>query len=214
MSSRRDVPDVVHTRVLAVPFLARGAASVGLAAYVLRGQPTWSEIVRAAAWYALIDGALGLILGLLLVIRRLAPQFPLLTTITFGDAVIRIALGGVLLALPAIAEVPMTLVPMFGAVGAVSAVLGMAALIVWLLEHRRYHRTHRRGLAMLFDPLATIGFLCIAVGSLLFFNPPSSALELRDVIATAGIVLAASCAVSAVGALISATIPPSDARGE
>ena len=204
MQDDRDAP---HTRVLSVPFFARGAASAGVAVAVMRGHPGWSAIVRAAAWYALIDGTLGLIEGILLVRRRLAPRFPLLTAMTFCDALIRLALGILLLAVPAIAEVPMTLVPLFGAVGLTAATVGIAALVVWTLALHRYHHLHRRGLAALFDPLATIGFLSLAVGCLLFFDPPSSATQLRTVIATAGLVLAASFVVSAVGALISVSIP-------
>ena len=199
-----DEHDVMHTRILAVPFLARGAASAGLAAYVLRDHLAWEAIIRAVAWYAIVDGVLGLVAVMMLMGRGVAPRFPLLTALTLTDAAIRVALGLVLRAVPAIAEVPITLVPLFGAVGLTSAALGIVALIVWLLAHHRYHRMHRRGIAALFDPVATIGGLSIAVGCLLFLNPPSTATELRDIIATAGLVLAASYAVSAIGALLSA----------
>lgn len=200
----RNDNEVVHTRVLALPFLTRGVASAWVAAHVLRGQPQWSDVVRAAAWYALVDGSLALIAAAFLMWRRIAPRFPILTAMSLADAFIRVALGVVLLAVPAVAEVPMTLVPLFGAVGLTSAVLGLAAIVAWILAHHRYHGFHRRGVAALFDPLATIGFLSLAVGCLLFFDPPASSIELRDVIATAGIVLAASFAVSAIGALLSA----------
>ena len=199
-----DEGDVLHTRILAVPFLARGAASAILAAYVLRDHQPWDAIVRAVAWYAVIDGALGLVAVTLLLARGIAPRFPLLTILTLTDAVIRVGLGVVLRVFPAIANIPMTLVPLFGAVGLTSAALGVVALIVWLLAHHRYHGLHRRGIAALFDPLATIGFLSIGVGCYLFVSPPSTATELRGVIATAGLVLAASYVVSAVGALMSA----------
>jgi hypothetical protein len=203
-----DDHDVAHTRILAVPFLARGAASAALAGYVLRGHPAWDAIMRAVAWYAVVDGVIGIIAVLVLVVRRVAPRFPLLTALTLTDAILRVALGILLRVVPAIADVPMTLVPLFGAVGLTSAALGLVALIVWLLAHHRYHRMHRRGIAALFDPLATIGCLSIAVGYLLFVDPPALPTELRDVIATAGLVLAASYVVSAVGALMSVTLPP------
>jgi hypothetical protein len=204
-----DEHDVTHTRILAVPFLARGAASAGLSAYVLRDHLAWDTIIRAVAWYAIIDGIFGLVAVGLLAARGIAPRFSLLTVLTLTDAVVRVALGVTLRTVPAIAEVPMTLVPLFGAVGLASAALGIVALIVWLLAHHRYHRLHRRGIAALFDPLVTIGGLSIAVGCLLFVSPPSTSTELRDVIATAGLVLAASYAVSAVGAVMSASMPTS-----
>ena len=201
--------EALHTRILALPFLARGAASAGVAAYVLRDHLKWDEIIHAVSRYALIDGALGLVVVAVLVARGIAPRFPLLTALTAADAVLRVGLGIVLHAVPAIADIPMTLVPLFGAIGLTSVALGLVALTVWLLAHHRYHRMHRRGIAALFDPLATIGGLSIAVGWLFFVNPPSSATELRDVIATAGFVLAASYVVSAVGALMSVTLPAS-----
>jgi uncharacterized membrane protein HdeD (DUF308 family) len=198
--------EVLHTRALALPFLARGIASACVAAQVLRGQPQWGDIVRAAAWYALADGVLGLIAVALLVWRRIAHRFPILSGMSFADAFIRVALGVVLLRVPALAEVPMTLVPLFGTVGLTAALLGVAAIVAFLVAHHQYHHWHRRGVAALFDPLVTIGFLSLAVGCLLFFNPPASAIELRDVIGTAGIVLAASFGVSSIGALISGDV--------
>lgn len=210
--STRESSAILHTRMLAPPFLARGTASAALAAQVLRGHPDWSTIVRAVSWYAVIDGGLGLIVVVLLISRRLAPRFPLLTGMTIGDAIIRLALGIVLLAFPAIAELPMTLVPLFGVVGLTSAALGLTALVVWTIARHRYHHLHQPGLAAFFDPLATIGFLSVAVGCLLFFDPPYSSPQLRDVIATAGIVLAASYALSAIGALISARRPSTRSR--
>jgi hypothetical protein len=159
------------------------------------------------------DGVHTRILAVPFVARGVAPRFPLLTTLTFADAAIRIGLGIVLRLFPAIADIPMTVVPLFGAIGFTSIALGLVALVVWLLAHHRYHRMHRRGIAALFDPLATIGFLSIAVGYLLVVNPPSSPTELRDVIATAGLVLAASYAVSAVGALLSASLPTPASSG-
>ena len=191
--STRESSAILHTRMLAPPFLARGTASAALAAQVLRGHPDWSTIVRAVSWYAVIDGGLGLIVVVLLISRRLAPRFPLLTGMTIGDAIIRLALGIVLLAFPAIAELPMTLVPLFGVVGLTSAALGLTALVVWTIARHRYHHLHQPGLAA-------------------FFDPPYSSPQLRDVIATAGIVLAASYALSAIGALISARRPSTRSR--
>ena len=198
-----------HNRVFAVPLFARSAASAGIAIYVLRAPPHWTDIVRAVAWYALTDGILGVVVGILLAWRNVAARFPVLTAMTFADALIRIALGIVLVAAPGITEVPMTLVPFFGAVGSMAAVLGLAALVLWTVAHHRLHPQHRRGMGALFDPLATIGFLAMGVGGVLFFHPPTTAETLRDMIAAAGIVLAASFAVSAFGALLSAGRGPS-----
>ena len=194
----------LHTRLLSMPLLGRAAASAALAGYLLHDQPSWNGIIRAAAFYALGDGVLGLVTFVFLLWRRFGRLYPLLTGMTLVDALIRIVFGTLLLVVPTIGEIPMTVIPLFGAMGVITAALGMAALIVWTLAHHRFHRTHRHALEALFDPLSAIGLLSVAVGSLFFVGPPSTPRELREVIATAGILLAASFAVSGLGAIANA----------
>lgn len=193
-----------------MPLLGRAAAGAALAAYLLHDQPSWNGIIRAAAFYALGDGVLGVVTFVFLLWRRFGRRFPLLISMTFVDALIRVVFGTLLLAVPAIGELPMTVIPLFGAIGVTTAALGVAALIVSMLAHHRFHRTHRHALEALFDPLSVIGLLSVAVDSLFFVTPPSTPRELRDVIAAAGILLAASFAVSGIGAIANASLPATD----
>ena len=190
-------------RGLAVTLLARAGASVALSVYLLLHRSGWSEVFRAGAWYALIDGALAMCAAILLggPLRHRTSQ--MLLAMTFTDAVLRVGAGIVILLVPAIAELPMTLVPMFAGIGAVAWVLGATAVILWTVEHHRHRLRHLHGAQALFDPIPIVGVLSIAVGTMLVFDPPTSAAELREVLAMGGMVFAVSLVVSAVGALIS-----------
>jgi hypothetical protein len=58
------------------------------------------------------------------------------------DAIARVGLGLPLLVFPAIAEVPMTVVALFGIVGGTAALLGAIEVLSWAVAHRRRRREH------------------------------------------------------------------------
>ena len=188
---------------LAVGFGARGCASIALSAYLLTHQLSWTELFRAGAWYALVDGVIALATIALLAGPMRSRTSPVLISLTFGDALCRILFGAAVLWYPALAQVPMMIVPLLGSIGVTAGALGLAALIVWLVEHHRHRHTRIRGAEVLFDPIPIIGLLSIGVGTMLIVNPPTSAEELWRVIASGGVILGASFLVAAAGALMS-----------
>lgn len=196
---------------LAVILLGRACASIALSANLLTHRASWAEVFRAGAWYALIDGLLALAASILLgrSLRRQSSR--ILVTITSVDAQLRLAVGLIVLSVPGIAEVPMTLISLFAAVGATASVLGAAAVILWMVEHHR-HRHHRRhGAHALYDPIPIIGMLSIAVGAMFVFDPPTSAAELRQVLATGGVILGVTFVMSSIGAVMSPSDAPDNA---
>jgi hypothetical protein len=188
---------------LALGFAARGSASIVLSAYLLTHQLSWTELFRAGAWYALLDGLIGLATLLWLAGPLRSRTSPVLISLTVGDALCRILFGVAVLWYPALAQVPMMIVPLLGSIGVTAGALGLAALVVWLVEHHRHRLTHIRGSEVLFDPVPIIGLLSIGVGTMLIVNPPTSAQELWRVIASGGVILGASFLVAAAGALMS-----------
>jgi hypothetical protein len=162
---------------------------------------TWSALIRAGGRYALADGVLGLAGVIILSRGRARTTPPVLVALTFLDATLRVGAGITVLWVPAIAEVPMTIVPLFGAIGVCASLLGIAALVLWLIEHHRHRHEHLRGYEALFDPIPIVALLSIAVGILLVVDPPAAATELRQLLAIGGIVLGASFAVASLGAL-------------
>jgi len=188
---------------LALVFAARGCASIVLSAYLLTHQLSWTELFRAGAWYALVDGLIGLATLVWLAGPLRSRTSPVLISLTLGDALCRILFGVAVLWYPALAQVPMMIVPLLGSIGVTAGALGLAALVVWLVEHHRHRRAHVRGAEVLFDPIPIIGLLSIGVGTMLIVNPPTTAEELWRVIASGGVVLGASFLVAAAGAVMS-----------
>lgn len=198
---------------LAFVLLARAAASIALSGYLLTQRTSWAEVFRVGAWYSLIDGLLALAASVMLAGSLRPRSSRMLVSMTFTDAVLRVAVGVLVLWVPAIAEVPMTLIALFAAIGAIASVLGAAAVILWTVEHHRHRREHRHGAEALYDPIPIVGMLSIAVGTMLVFDPPTSAAELRLVLGTGGVVLGVAFVISSIGALMSAQ-RDSDARAE
>lgn len=188
---------------LALGFGARGCASLALSAYLLTHHLSWTELFRAGAWYALLDGLIGLAALVWLAGSLRNRTSPVLVSLTLGDALCRIFFGVAVLWYPALAEVPMLIVPLLGSIGVTAGALGLAALVVWLVEHHRNRHLHIRGAEVLFDPIPIIGLMSIGVGAMLIVNPPTSAEELWRVIATGGVILGGSFLVAAAGALMS-----------
>lgn len=195
-------PDSQGMAGLALGFCARGFASIALSVYLLTHQLSWTGLFRAGAGYALLDGVIGLAVLLSLTGTLRSWTSPVLIALTFCDALFRILFGVAVLWYPALAQVPMMIVPLLGSIGVTAGALGLAALVVWLVEHHRRRHTHVRGAEVLFDPIPIIALLSIGVGTMLIVDPPTSAEELWRVIATGGVVLGASFFVAAAGALM------------
>lgn len=186
---------------LALVLFSRACASLALSAYLLTRTMTWGALFRAGGGYAVVDGVLGLAAVIILARGRAKTTPTMLVALTLIDATLRIVAGITVLWVPAIAEVPMTIVPLFGTIGACASLLGIAALVLWLVEHHRHRHEHIRGYEALFDPIPIVAMLSIAVGTLLAVNPPAAATELRQLLAVGGIVLGVSLGVASFGAL-------------
>ena len=186
---------------LAVVLFSRACASLALSAYLLTHTLSWGALFREGGRYALTDGVLGLA-GVIVLSRGRTQRTPLvLVALTFLDATLRIGAGITVLWLPSIAEVPMTIVPLFGAIGVCAVLLGIAALVLWVVEHHRHRHEHIRGYEALFDPIPIVALLSIAVGASVVVDPPAIATDLRQLLAVGGIVLGVSLAVASIGAL-------------
>ena len=165
--------------LLAGTLLLRGADHGAFAAWMLMRRPGWTEIFDTGALYGLVDGTLGLLTFALLM--RLVPSGAprLLATMTFVDAVVRLAAGVALRTLPGIPVVLVTTVSFFGAAGAVVAGLGVVAMGAWLIARLRGGRSWSIDTDALFDPLAAAALVSFVVGYTLFMHPPATAAALR-----------------------------------
>ena len=106
-----------------------------------------------------------------------------LVAMSFVDAIVRVCLGITIIELPAIAELPMTSVALFGVVGATAAFLGGIAILSWAVAHHRRRREHSIAYEALFDPIPVIALVCIVVGARLIIDPPAAAEQLRPLVA-------------------------------
>lgn len=188
---------------LATAFAARACASFVLSGYLLSHELSWTELFRSGALYALIDGVIGLASVVPLAGPLRSRTSPALIALSLGDALFRVFVGIFVLRYPAVAQLPMLIVPLFGSTGVVAAALGLAALIIWLVEHHRHRNEPLRGSNALFDPIPVIAALSIAVGTMLFFDPPTSEEQLWRIIAVGGTILGLSFMVAALGAFMS-----------
>jgi hypothetical protein len=186
--------------MLAIVLFLRGCASLVLATWIYTYDPGWRDLFRGVAFYALIDGGLGLLTATLVASIRSRGGPRLLTAMTFSDALVRLATGGILLSLPSIAEIPMTVVPLLGAIGATASGLGVFAFIAWAVAHHRHG--HTLGYEALFDPIPAVAVVSIGIGTMLLVNPPARAARLGMLIGIGGLVLGLALVVSSIGALI------------
>ena len=191
-------------RLLIVMLLLRAGLNAAFAAWLVGHAGAWAGIFRVGATFAIADGLAGLVTALLLVRHAPSHAPPLLRSLTFADAALRLAAGILLLAFPAIADLPILIVWFFAAMGACAALLGVSAAAGWLLARvgdKRAGRSWSSGTHELFDPLAAGGLLALVVaGCALAFGPPSSAVTLRAVTAALCGGLAVVFVVSAIGA--------------
>jgi hypothetical protein len=187
-------------RALAAMLLLRGGVHALFAVWLLTSQPDWVDIFRIGSSYALVDGVLGLAAAALVapLARSGAPR--LLGTMTLLDALGRLALGIALRMLPGLAALPMTVVPLFGAVGLSAASLGLIAMTAWVVARVRGGHSWSIDADELFDPLAAAALISFVIGATLFVSPPSSATALRVLATSASAGLTIVFLVASVGA--------------
>jgi hypothetical protein len=188
---------------IASAFGARAAAAFALSAYLWHRPLSWGGVFRAGAWYAVVDGCLGVASAALLARDRDKRTSSLLTTMTVADALLRIAVGALVLALPALVDIPMTVVPLFGTIGIYAVALGLSALALWIVQRHRHQAPHGWQHAWreaLFDPILVIALLSIGVGAVLFVSPPSSDAFLQRMLAIGGLIVGTSFSIACAGA--------------
>jgi len=187
---------------LGITLLARTATALALVSWLTLRAPGWRDIFRGVALYALLDGGLALLTAAVFVAARYRGGPVALVATTLVDATVRLGLGLALLTLPAIAEVPMTVVPLFTVVGASAAVLGAIGILSWAVAHHRREREHSVAYEALFDPIPVIALVSIVIGARLTIDPPTSAVQLRPLVAAGGIGVAVGFAIAAAGSLM------------
>ena len=192
---------------LGVILLARTAAAIWLVSWLTVRAPGWRDVFRGIALYALLDGGLALLTAVLFAAARYRGGPVALVVTTLVDAIVRISLGCALLTLPAIADVPMTVVPLFGVVGATAALLGAIGIVSWAVAHRRRQREHSVAYEAFFDPIPVIALVSIVIGARLAIDPPASAAQLRPLVAAGGIGVAIGFALAALGSLMEGLRP-------
>jgi predicted permease len=106
-------------------------------------------------------------------------------------------------AFPGIPHVPMAVVPLFAAIGAGVAGLGLIGLTEWLVARMRERRDWQLSADALFDPLAAAALVSFAVGFVLFANPPATVATLRTLAASASGALAFVFLTASLGAVAS-----------
>ena len=80
----------------------------------------------------------------------------------------------------------MTIVPLFGVVGATAAFSRGLAILSWAVAHHRRRREHSIAYEALFDPIPVIALVCIVFGARLIVDPPASAEQLRPLVSRRG----------------------------
>lgn len=194
-----------HSVALAAVLSMRGIVNGTFTIWLMTQHPHWADVFRVGSSFGLVDGALGLVTVLLFLPRAPSGSPPLLRLTTLLDALVRIAVGLAIRALPGIPDTPITIMLLFAALGAYAVSLGVFAVAVWLVGHARWRKgssTWRPGTGELFDPLAVAGLLALGVVAYsLFAGPPASVERLRtDAIWISG-GFAIAFLVSAAGAL-------------
>ncbi|HEY5060665.1 MAG TPA: hypothetical protein VII52_03965, partial [Gemmatimonadaceae bacterium] len=165
--------------LLAALLGARALDHALFATWVFRTRPGWEAIFETGATYGLIDGALAIAAGVLLILAPLEGAPLPLSTVTLVDGLGRLVTAIALRAFPGLPGFFVTAVSMFGAVGITVATLGVVALAVWAAARRR--RTGPGAFDALFDPLAIAAIISFAVGFTFLVSPPAKAPALRDV---------------------------------
>jgi len=187
---------------LGIILLARAATALWLVSWLTIRAPGWRDIFRGVALYALLDGGFALLTAALFAAARYRGGPVELVVTTLVDAIVRLGLGFALLTLPTIADVPMTVVPLFAVVGATAALLGAIGILSWAVAHHRRQREHSVAYEAFFDPIPVIALVSIVIGARLAVDPPTSAAQLRPLVAAGGIGVAIGFAIAGVGSLM------------
>jgi hypothetical protein len=189
-------------RVLGLVLLARAVFAIALARWLIVRTPGWDETFHGIAKYALADSALAFITAVLFGVSRYRGGPVELVVTATVDGIVRLSLGAAILLLPTIAQVPMTVVPLFGVVGATAALLGGLAILSWAVAHHRRQREHSVIYEAFFDPIPVVALVCIVIGAMLATDPPSSAAQLRPLVSAGGIAVAVGFAIAGAGSLL------------
>lgn len=191
--------------ILAVTLLLRSGINGAFAGWLVTQHPRWSYIFQTGSNYALADGALGLLSVALLMPRPPGGAPPLLRATTFADAFLRISAGIALRSLPGIPDFPVSAFLLFSVLGVCAALLGVIALVAWLIRHAQRQTpapTPYSSAHALFDPLAMTGLVAlILAGYALLVGAPATATALRNVGASWSMALALAFLVAAIGAV-------------
>ena len=167
---------------LVVTLLLRACVNAAFAVWLFARAPVWLDIFSAGSAYALVDGTLGLIAGLLLVRQQPIDAPPQLVGIILADALLRCGAGIVTLAFPGIPYFPITLVLFYVALGVWAAGAGVIAMTAWFVAHEREKDTSRppSRVHAVFDPLAVAGLIAFLLAGYAFImGPPATAESLR-----------------------------------
>jgi hypothetical protein len=191
-----------------VTLMLRACASGVFAWWLWAHAPSWEPLFHATAIYAIVDGAFGMLSAAFFRSGPQADAPPQLRAITLCDAIIRVAVGITLWTLPGVVDLPMTAVPLFGAIGVCATALGVVAMVAWAVSHHRRARPGERvrwlSYEVLFDPIAVIASLAIIAGMALAAHPPTREAPLRTIGMWGGLVLAIAFAAGAIGAMVRA----------
>ncbi|MEX2180337.1 MAG: hypothetical protein WD801_16600 [Gemmatimonadaceae bacterium] len=193
---------------LVTTFLLRAGVNGAFAVWLFTRDPSWIETFQAGTVYGLVDGALGVLTGILLGRRRPVGAPPLLIAMVMMDAILRISAALAIRAFPGIPDFPITIVLFFGALGAWALIAGAAAMVAWFVAHEVHRDVAGRAysrIRALFDPLSVAGVVAFVVAVYaLVLGPPAGAADLRStVIAVTGaltlVFLAASFSAATLG---------------
>lgn len=171
------------TRPLVVAaLLLRACVNGAFMTWLLAVSPGWVDVFHGGALYAIADGAVGLMLVLLIGLRSPIGAPVTLVAVTSVDALMRLAAGAALLMLPGIPQVPITIVLFYGIIGVWAASAGTIAIVASVIAHAHRHTgtsSHSASHAM-FDPLSVEGVIALMLALYaLAVGPPSTAEELR-----------------------------------
>jgi hypothetical protein len=186
-----------RSALLALVLGGRAAAATALTARLLATHPDRAGLFRAAAWYAVIDGVLGLASATIVLQAGRRPSA--LAVITFGDAVARMMFGGLVLLVPAVADIPITVVPLLSVIGVLAALFGAAAFFM-LLHLHRLRQDGRVASSTALRPIAAVALTAIVIGTLLLVRAPTSSVDwLRLAVASGGLCLALAFSTASLG---------------
>ena len=106
---RRSESTARQSPLLVSMLVARCCVNAWFALWLVTRARQWSDVFDIGAIYALLDGALGLATGLLLMEQGSSDSSFVLPTMTVGDAILRLGAGVAIRTLPGLTGFPVTL---------------------------------------------------------------------------------------------------------